>query len=82
VTFEKENACCVKKKWFSCINSCEEGSDAVKTTRQNNVMVADGSIGKLKVWHKRYSHLNFNDLYKLKKNNMIIGLDISSKAAM
>lgn len=51
----------------------------VKTAQNHSVMFTDGSEAKLKVWHERYGHLNFNDLHKLKTENMVVGLDIPSK---
>lgn len=54
----------------------------IKTLQQHNVIVSEKSMMKLKMWHERYGHLNFNDLHKLKLNNMVNGLDIPSKIAI
>lgn len=39
------------------------------------------SIGNCARWHERFGHLNFTDLKKLQRNNMISGLNLNSKNA-
>lgn len=51
----------------------------VRPAQQHNAMIADNSVAKLKTWHERYGHLNFNDLHKLKVINMVTSLDIPVK---
>jgi len=80
VTFGKENAVVSRAdKSTVLIATRKNRMYVVNTVPRHNAMVADGSIEKLKMWHERYGHLNFSDLHKLKKNNMVTGLDIPSK---
>lgn len=41
--------------------------------------VIDNSHVKLKLWHERYGHLNYNDLKKLFNKNRVYGLNLPSK---
>lgn len=46
---------------------------------QENKRDSAESNFKLKRWHERYGHLNYEDLKKLCANNMVFGLDCLKK---
>lgn len=73
VTFKKENAVISRRDGSIVLTAARrDRMYVVKTAQNHSVMFADGSVAKLKVWHERCGHLNFNDLHKLKTENMVI----------
>lgn len=80
VIFEKNNAVVSRGNGSTVLTATrKDRMYVVKPEQQHDAMMAEGSVGKLKTWHERYGHLNFDDLHKLKVNDMVTGLDIPLK---
>jgi len=80
VTFGKEYAEVSRRDGSTVLTAARKNRMyVVRTTSLQSAMIANNSITKLKRWHERYGHLNFNDLRKLKTDNMVTGLDIPTK---
>ena len=42
--------------------------------KNHQIKFVEKSISKINLWHKRFGHLNENDLKKLKSSNSVLGL--------
>jgi len=80
VTFGKEYADVSRRDGSTVLTTARKNRMyVVRTIPLQSAIIANNSITKLKIWHERYGHLNFNDLRKLKTDNMVTGLDIPTK---